>query len=435
MARKNRFGIVGTTAVALAAVTGLALSGCAPADDGNKAGSASATIDFWGWVPGMDKLVDQWNTENPNIKVNYSGQAAGNDETLAKITAAVKADNGPCLSQVDGKWTTSMVSSGLFEDVTEEASQYKDNYPAGIWSAVDINGTTYGIPQDSGPMVMYYNAEKLKEFGIAVPTTWDEYKAAALKVHAEHPESYLTGFSSDDAETLQSLVQQAGGEWWSIDGDKWKVDVTGAASEKVGELWQDLIEAKAVSPTKRWDPAFYNEVANGTVLSVVGAAWQAPLLAENSADASGQWSVAPMPQWTAGEKKSANNGGSNTMVLAGCENPAETLEFANWLNTNTEGLLDLGLFPAAASDSLETPEELSAFFGGEDVYAHLSEAAGNISTPWTFAPTYSAFSSSIGDGIASAVTGKTTIPELLESVQQQSLDTMAESGIAAVAAQ
>ncbi|MEO6530143.1 MAG: sugar ABC transporter substrate-binding protein [Specibacter sp.] len=440
MKMKSRLGIVGTAAMSLAAMTALVLTGCGPANDsvegaGDGDGDGTATtIDFWGWVPGMDKLVERWNSENPDIKVNYSGQAAGNDETLAKITAAVKAGNGPCLSQVDGKWTTSMVSSGLFEDVTKEAAQYKGNFPAGLWSGVDINGTTYGIPQDSGPMVMYYNAAKFKEFGVEVPKTWDEFKAVALKIQAEHPESYLTGFSSDDAETLQSFVQQAGGQWWSIDGEQWKVDVTGAASEKVGAFWQELIEKKAVSPTKRWDPAFYNEVANGTVLSVVGAAWQAPLLAENAAAASGDWSVAHMPQWKAGETASANNGGSNTMVLAGCKNPAETLKFANWLNTNTDGLLDLGLFPAASSTTLKTPESLSTFFGGEDVYSYLSDAAGNIKTPWTFAPSYSKFSSTIGDGIAASVTGKTTIPALLKDLQKSSLDSLTEAGIAAVAA-
>jgi multiple sugar transport system substrate-binding protein len=419
------------TAIGVAA----ALSGCGGTDGGSGSGTAGdepVTIDYWGWVPGMQTLVDEWNAANPDIQVNYSAQSAGDDATFSKITTAAQAGDAPDLVQADVKWVTSLLQYA--QDVSDEAAQYEENFTAGAWSNVTLDGTTYGLPQDSGPVVMYYNQARLAELGVAVPTTWDEFAQAAEQVATASPGTYLAGFSSDDTENLQSYVQQAGGQWWSIDGDAWQVDITGAESTQVAAYWQGLVDAGVVSPTKRWDPAFYNELANGTILSVVGAAWQAPLIADNAEATSGDWAVAPAPQWEAGASVSANNGGSTMLVLEGTEHAAESLEFANWLNTNVEGLLSLGLFPATQGATIATPENISTYFGGQDVYGLLAEAAENIDTPWLFPPTYADLSKEVTDGIAEVTNGQGTLPDLFERLQESSLTGFEQAGIDAVPA-
>lgn len=414
------------TALGVAAV----LSGCGGGDAG--ASDGPVTIEYWGWVPNMQTLVDEWNESNPDIQVEYSAQSAGDDSTFSKITTAAQAGDAPDLVQADVKWVTSLLQYA--QDVTDEAAQYQDHYTAGAWSNVSLDGVTYGLPQDSGPMVMYYNKAKFDELGLTVPTTWDEFGQQAREVAAAHPGTYLAGFSSDDSENLQSYVQQAGGQWWSIDGDSWSVDITGAESEKVGAFWQGLVDDGAVSPTKRWDPTFYNDLANGNILSVVGAAWQAPLIADNAAATAGDWAVAPAPQWEDGAQVSANNGGSQLLVMEGSEHAAEALEFADWLNTNVEGLLGLGLFPATSGATIETPETISTYFGGQDVYGVLAEASENIETPWLFPPTYTDLSKSLTDGIAQVTNGQTTLPDVLADLQEQSLSSFDAAGINATAA-
>jgi len=419
-------------AVATAIGVAVALTGCSTGSDGGADADAPVTIDYWGWVPGMQELVDEWNSENPGIQVNYSAQSAGDDATFSKITTAAQAGDAPDLVQADVKWVTSLLQYA--QDVTDEAAQYEDNFTAGAWSNVSLGGATYGLPQDSGPVVMYYNAAKFEELGLEVPTTWEQFGATAEKVATENPGTYLAGFSSDDVENLQSYVQQAGGQWWAIDGDRWVVDVTGEESVQVAEFWQGLVDAEAVSPTKRWDPAFYNELANGQILSVVGAAWQAPLIADNAEATSGDWAVAPAPQWQEGAEVSANNGGSTMLVLEGTEHAEEALEFANWLNTNVDGLLGLGLFPATQGAEIATPENISAYFGGEDVYGLLADASENIETPWLFPPTYGDLSKELTDGIAAVTNGQTTLPDVLTGFQDSSLSAFEQAGIDATPA-
>ncbi|MGO1638201.1 MAG: ABC transporter substrate-binding protein [Ancrocorticia populi] len=423
---KKKF-LAGATALALASTLAACGSSEPSADD-------PVTINYWGWVPGMQELVDEWNEEHPEIQVNYSPQSAGDDATFNKITTAARAGDGPDLVQADVKWVTSLIQYA--KDVTDEAGEYEANYTEGAWGNVTIDGVTYGLPQDSGPMVMYYNAEKFDEYGLEVPTTWDEFAEQAEKVTTENPGTYLAGFSADDSENLQSYVQQAGGQWWSIGEDSWTVDMLSPESVKVAEFWQDLIENEYVSDTLRWDPTFYNELNNGTILSVVGAAWQAPLIADNAGDTSGDWAVAPAPQWEEGAQVSANNGGSQLLVLEDAEHPEEALEFANWLNTNVDGLLDLGLFPATSGAEIATPDHIEEFFGGDDVYGLLAEASDNIETQWLFPPTYSDLSLEMSDGIAKITSGSSDgLPELLEQLQQSSLDSFEQAGINAVPAE
>ncbi|MGL1409572.1 hypothetical protein ACSTIX_23885, partial [Vibrio parahaemolyticus] len=71
--------------------------------------------------------------------------------------------------------------------------------------------------------------------GIAIPTTWDEYREAAKKIRALG--GYITNFSQSDINQFAGFVWQAGGQWFSNDGDAWKVDLTSEASKKVADYW------------------------------------------------------------------------------------------------------------------------------------------------------------------------------------------------------
>ena len=48
-------------------------------------------------------------------------------------------------------------TKGLLEDVTEEAAKYKSDFAEGPYSMMQVDGKTYGLPQDTGPLVYFYN--------------------------------------------------------------------------------------------------------------------------------------------------------------------------------------------------------------------------------------------------------------------------------------
>ncbi len=77
--------------------------------------------------------------------------------------------------------------------------------------------------------------------------------------------------------------------------------------------------------------------------------------------------MAPLPQWSAGENKTGNWGGSTTGVTAASKHKTAAVKFATWMNTDTaatDSLITSGaIYPAAsaaqASQHLQAPP---AFF-------------------------------------------------------------------------
>ena len=65
------------------------------------------------------------------------------------------------------------------------------------------------MPQDTGPMVFMYRADLFEQYGLHVPTTWDEYAALAAQVRQVAPNTYLGGYP-DDASTFAAYAQPLG---------------------------------------------------------------------------------------------------------------------------------------------------------------------------------------------------------------------------------
>ncbi|KLD28168.1 sugar ABC transporter substrate-binding protein, partial [Xanthomonas perforans] len=62
----------------------------------------------------------------------------------------------------------------------------KDQFVGWAWNQATLgqDNAVYGIPQDIGPMALFYRKDLFEKNGIAIPTTWDEYTEAAKKVRA-----------------------------------------------------------------------------------------------------------------------------------------------------------------------------------------------------------------------------------------------------------
>ena len=58
-------------------------------------------------------------------------------------------------------------------------------------------------------MALFYRSDLFEQNGIAVPTTWEEYRDAAVKIRA--PGGYITNFSQTDINQFAGFVWQAGG--------------------------------------------------------------------------------------------------------------------------------------------------------------------------------------------------------------------------------
>lgn len=424
----------GTKMAGVAVAAMLVMSGCTSGDGGADAARGKVTLDFWGWAPGYEKAVAQFNKTHPDIKVDYQKTAPGSKGGYTKMLTAAKAGNAPCLAMVGYETMPSFAAAGALQDITEFAAPHKGDFAEWTWNQVNVAGKTYGAPVDTAPMALFYRKDLFAKYGIdKPPATWDEYRADAEKVHKADPDVYLGTFGTD-AYNYAGLAWQAGAPWFGTANDAWQVSLDSGANTKVADYWQGLLGDKLLKPEPSFDPSLYKNMASGKILSDVNAVWDAPILASSVKSTSGKWAVAPMPVWDAGKPAYGNDGGSATAVMKGCEHPQQATEFAMWLSTNRDSLgtliKDTGIYPAATA-GLKHPalSEPDPFYGGQKIYDVFNKESAKIDTRWTWGPTMTQAATDITDGLGRAGKGSTTLPDVLTTVQKKTVGELKHQGL------
>ncbi|GEP26589.1 extracellular solute-binding protein [Cryobacterium levicorallinum] len=430
--------------VALLTAATVVLAGCASGSTTQDSGDAAACapsdgkvdLTFTTWIPGIEDVVKIWNEDNPDVQVKVQTGPNGNGGTYQNFFNQLKAGNAPDLGQIEYDALPNFrVQDGLTNLAScEGVLDAQDNFVDWTWGQVNFGeaDAVYAVPQDAGPMAMFYRADLFAANNIAIPTTWEEFAVAAEAVRATG--GYITNFSQSDINQFAGFVWQAGGSWFENDGDNWTIDLTSPESVKVADYWQDLIDRDLVSTNPPWTDEWNNAYNTGSNWTWNSAAWGANSIASGAPDTAGNWSVALSPQWASGDNAAGNWGGSSTAVFKGSKHPYEAAQFALWLNTSDEALTMLNesanLYPAAKS-GLELPalKEGVEFYGGQPIYDVFAEASAQVSPDFVWGPTMTQVYNDTSDGFKGAVTGNGTLTEALTSAQQSTINALEAQSI------
>lgn len=397
-------------------------------------GGGVVNLTFWSWVPNLDKTIALFNQTHKDIHVTWNSVPAGANGTYAKLFTAIKASNAPDLGQVEYQFLPTFEATGGLADLSQYgAGSLKDQFVPWTWNQVTQGNAIYAIPQDTGPMAMYYRADLFDKYKIPVPKTWDDYAAAAEKLHKADPNIFITDFPPKEAGQFIGYIWQAGGRWFTIDGQNWKVNINDPASKKVTDYWQSLLDKKLVTTDPDFDQGWYNDLQTGRNATWISAVWGANTILSNAAQTSGKWKVAPMPQWSSSDNVAGNWGGSTTVVFKDSKHPKEAAEFATWLNSNTDSVNSMvagaQLYPALQS-ALNAPTDpaIQKFYSGQDINQVFKDASNSVDVKFQWGPTMSDVFTSVGDQFSDAVAGKQTLSAALDKVQNDTVSGMKKQG-------
>ncbi|MFC9919708.1 ABC transporter substrate-binding protein [Agromyces binzhouensis] len=417
--------------VAAAALVG-SLAACSAGGDAGSTGSADdldaaleqgGKITYWSWTPSAEAQVAAFEEAYPNVDVELVN-AGTNTEEYTKLQNAIKAGSGaPDVVQIEYYAIPQFALSDALVDLGEYGlDELEDQYSASTWGAVNVDGKLVGLPQDSGPMALFYNATVFQENGIEVPATWDEYVQAARDLHAADPSKYLTS-DTGDAGFTTSMIWQAGGRPFGIDGTDITIDLADEGTQQWTGVWNQLVEEELLATTPGWSDEWFKGLADGSIASLVIGAWMPGVLESSVPDASGDWRVAPMPTYD-GTPVAAENGGGGQSVTKQSENPALAAAFLRWLNSDPASIdifLESGGFPSTTAD-LDDPEFVgyeSEYFGGQKINEVLTQASKDVSSGWSYLP-YQVYANSIyGDTVGQAYANASDLNDGLADWQEQ----------------
>ncbi|WP_431075113.1 ABC transporter substrate-binding protein [Microbacterium phyllosphaerae] len=432
-------------AAAVIAISAFALAGCSASggDSSGTGGEAAAcapadgdvTLEFTSWIPGIEDVVEIWNEANPEIQVDVQTGPNGNGGTYQNFFNQIKAGDAPDLGQIEYDALPNFLVQDGLEDLSacEDVVAAEDQFVDWAWGQVTL-GTegVYGVPQDTGPMALFYRADLFEQNGIAIPTTWDEYRDAAGKIRALG--GYITNFSQSDINQFAGFAWQNGAQWFSSDDEGWTVSLADDATTTVADFWQSMLDDDLVATVPAWTDEWNNAYNSGEVWTWNSAVWGANSISSGAPDTAGSWAVAPLPQWEAGGTAAGNWGGSSTAVLKGSEHVYEAAKFALWLNTSDEALTALAeaanLYPATTA-GLELPvyAEGVEFYGGQKIYDVFADAATQVSPDFAWGPTMTQTYSDVSDGFKAAVSGSGTLLDAIEKGQTATVDALKAASI------
>lgn len=422
---------------ALAGALTLALAACSSGDSGSSDDSSTAaaeggSLTVWAWDNTVQPIADAYTAEHPDVTIEVVNAGTGNDQYTALQNAIAAGSGVPDVAQIEYYALPQFAIAGSLADLTEfGADELDGTFSPGPWNAVHQGEGIYGLPADSGPMALFYNDTVFQKYGVAVPTTWDEYLAAARAIHAADPNAYITN-DTGDAGFTTSMIWQAGGKPYTVDGTDVTVDFTDEGSTKFAELWQQLVDEDLLAPISSWSDEWYQGLGDGTIATLTIGAWMPGNLESGVPAASGQWRVAQMPQWEAGASDTAENGGSSLAVTEASKNKALAYDFLQYLSAG-DGVqirIDGGGFPATTAD-LQSDEFLNKefeYFGGQKVNEVLSQSASDVVEGWQYLPFQVYANSIFNDTVGQAYVSDTTLTDGLAAWQKASIDYGNEQG-------
>lgn len=388
---------------------------------------------MWAWDPAEPAIVAKFEKTYPNVKVKLQNVGTGNAQ-YTKLQNAIKAGRGvPDVAQVEFYAIPQFaITKSLTDLASFGAGSLDKTFTSGDWGASKVGNQILGLPQGSGPMVLFYNKAIFDKYKLTVPTTWDEYVADARKLHAADPTKFITSDNGDPGFTT-SMIWQAGGRPYKVDGTKVKINLDDPGTKRFTKMWQPLVKENLLAKVAGFTDEWFQGLSNGTIATLPIGAWMPPNLVGSAPRASGDWRVAPIPQYEKGKSVTSQIGGGGLSLMEASKNKDLAYGFLKFAaaGPGAQSYADANEFPTqnAILNSPKFLDAAPAYFGGQKINKVLAEAAGNVAPGWQYLPFQPYANSIFANTAGQAWTGSsTTIDQGLMGWQEASEKYAEEQG-------
>ncbi|WP_049570592.1 ABC transporter substrate-binding protein [Streptomyces sp. SBT349] len=427
--RRYRAAVPRVLAAVAAAVL---LASCSLSGSGS--GDRPVTITYWSWVSGAQEMVDRFNETHDDIQVDFELIPAGTSGGYSKMFNAVRAGKAPDIVTVEYPQLPTFVTQNVVQPITDfGVGDLADQYPEWTWRQVELGGEVYSLPKDIAPQVLFYRADLFDEYGLEPPATWEEFRATAEQLRAEHPDVALTTFPSNDAGMLSGLAWQGGAEWFDTSSGTWQVHTDDEAGLDVARYWDEMIAEGLVINEPLYAEKHVTDLQQGRSLSLIGAPWSAANISRFVPELAGTWGVVPLPSWD--EPASGNYGGSTMALPEGAPNPEAAMEFARWVSTSPDAIAAAApvstAFPANTTLTEtwgQVTEEANPYVEGMNLPEVARAAAATVDPSWEWGPSMAEGFSRLTDETTALAGSPGGLVEALRRWQDSTVDQLRQRG-------
>lgn len=382
----------------------------------------SAKLTVWGWQATVDalKAVEaDFKQAYPNIEVEYVPRPPA--DTYQQLQLAASAGTGlPDISVIEDSHLAQFVGLGVLADVSEEVQPYISQFNEYRWQQAMLDGKYYAMPWDSGPVAVFYRRDVFEKAGVDPESikTWDDYYAAAktIKEKAGVP-MWQQSKAKNDGRLFEMLMWQEGLGYVDKDGNVIldKEPRIAEILDYMGKFWQEDLAADS----EPWTDPWYKEMADGTVATVVEAAWMGGFFKSFIApEAVGKWGVFRLPAWQAGGTQSSNDGGSSMAIFETSQQKEAAWAYLEFHLARPDAMIKIyeksDFYPGLQTTYNDPAfQEADPYYAGQKVRAFFSEVAKEIPTAGVYTAEYQEMNGLLTPEIQKFALGQQTSQEAL----------------------
>lgn len=287
------------TALALAAVPLAACGG----GGGTKSGSGDVTtlkiLDYYADDPDNGIFAETLEAAAKKVGVTIERETVNGTILIQKVLQMSSSRTLPDLLMLDNPDLQQIAATGALTPLGDLGFK-ADGFIDGFVGAGTYDGELYGMGPCANTLGLYYNKDLLDAAGVAVPTTWDELKAAAKTLTSG--DTYGIAFC---AKASYEGSWQFLPFFWSAGADETDIATPEAASAL--QLWVDLVrEGSASESVLNWSEIELGEqFTSAKAAMVIDGPWLTTTFDKSDVN----WAVAEIPVPAAGDTAVAPLGG------------------------------------------------------------------------------------------------------------------------------
>lgn len=418
ISRRHMLGIsgLGLSAALLSACAGTGTS--TSSSDGQE---ASGPLQFWSNHPGSSrdveqKLIDQWNADNPDDQVQLIDAGANYEELAQKFNAALSGGQLPDIVVAsDVTWFNFAFTEATtpLDDIWESEGIDTSTYVDTLLGDYVYDGKHYGVPYSRSTCLMYLNTDLLAKAGLPTdrgPETWQEFAEWAPKLlEANGGKAALS--IPDGSNYLDWYFQ---GMMWTFGGHyskEWDPTFTDEKTVEAAKFLQDQVKAGHIVISKDAE----NEFGMGNTAATLASTGSLGGMTES---ASVPFITAFMP----GPAPGCPTGGAGLSIPAGIsdERKAKAAKFIDWL-TSTESTIEFtqatGYMPVR-KDAAEHPDEAAFLDENPNARTAIEQLSENTASQDYARVFVNGGGKRIGGALDRIVAGQ-DVTEVLSSLQEE----------------
>lgn len=268
----------------------------------------------------LENILTEYENSHPKVKIELIHVP---EQYFRKIHLLFASNAAPDVIFINNLYAPLYFKAGLLEDLSE-ITDTKDFFESSI-NAFSSEGKLYALPRDISGLVIFYNKDLFKKYGISFPTfrtTLEDLR----KIAAKFPEHGIFGLNYEtDPLFLLPFMEYFGGSLV----ENGKVNFTSENTVKGLQFYADMANIDKSVPKKSDISGMTSSqmFLNSQIAMMINGRWTVPKLREL---AKFDWDIVEFPQT---EKSKNIVDASGWAVAKSSKHKKEAFEFVKFLSS------------------------------------------------------------------------------------------------------